>query len=55
MGTVWVTAKTGPIGADIVDYQFYPMSQFFELTLPVKCTRGGFHTNQAGRNIRDGL
>ena len=24
-GTVWVTkAKTGPIGADIVDYQFYP-------------------------------
>lgn len=54
-GTVWVTAKTGPIGADIVDYQFYPMSQFFELTLPVKCTRGGFHTNQAGRNIRDGL
>ncbi len=23
-GTVWVTAKTGPIGANIVDYQFYP-------------------------------
>lgn len=24
IGTVWVTAKTGPIGAYIVDYQFYP-------------------------------
>lgn len=34
---------------------FYLMSQFFELTLPVKCARRGFHANQAGRNIRDGL
>ncbi len=39
------------LGAD----HFYLMSQFFELTLPVKCARGGFHSNQAGRNIRDGL
>lgn len=30
---------------------FYFMSQFFKLTLPIKCSSGCFNTNQAGRNI----